>query len=65
MRRLLQLFQQRFVPLDKTIAKNWAMRKMYHLIGQLEYNKDNQATLAEIKELAKKFGLKIPAYKAK
>ncbi len=46
---------------DKSIAENWAMRKMYHLIGLLEYDKDNQDKIKEIKALSKKFNLKIPA----
>lgn len=45
---------------DRDIALQWAFRKVYHLVSQLEYDKDNQVLLKEIKDLTKKFNLKTP-----
>jgi hypothetical protein len=42
------------------IARGWAFNKVYHLIGNLENNKNNQALVDEINALSKKFDLKIP-----
>ncbi len=50
---------------DKRIAQEWAIRKVYYLIGLLEYNKNNQVLVNQIKELQKKFHLKIPSYEVK
>jgi Ca-activated chloride channel family protein len=50
---------------DKKIAQEWAIRKIYHLIGLFEYNKDNQSLVNEVEALAKKFSLKIPSYEIK
>lgn len=46
---------------DRKIAQEWAIRKIYHLIGLLEHKKNNQALIAEIKALATKFKLTIPS----
>lgn len=51
-------------PGDRTIAEQWAIRKVFHLIGHMQYNQNNQALIDEVNELASKFNLKIPAYKA-
>lgn len=45
---------------DRDIAVEWAFRKVYHLVSKLEYDKDNQVLLKEIKDLSKKFELKTP-----
>jgi hypothetical protein len=50
---------------DRSIAEEWAIRKIYHLIGQLEYDKDNQTIIQEVERLAQKFDLQIPQYSAK
>jgi uncharacterized protein YegL len=50
-------------PADRSIAQEWAMRKIYHLIGLFEYNQNNDALIEEVEALAKKFDLKIPQYK--
>jgi Ca-activated chloride channel family protein len=47
---------------DKRIAKEWAIRKVYQLIGSLEYNKDNQALITEIKKLQQKFHLDLSSF---
>ena len=47
---------------DRRIAQEWAIRKVYYLIGQLEYNKDNQALIKEIKQLKKKFHLNLSSF---
>jgi len=48
---------------DRTIAEEWAMRKIYNLIGELQYNQNNQEIIDEINQLSSKFDLKIPRYK--
>ena len=48
---------------DKTIARDWAFRKAYHLIGLLEYDKDNPGLIRQIKELTRKFDIKTPYVK--
>ena len=50
---------------DRTIAEEWAMRKIYQLIGDLQYNQNNQALIDEVNQLALKFNLKIPQYEIK
>lgn len=45
---------------DRDIAVQWAFRKVYNLVSKLEYDKDNQQLLQEIKDLSKKFNLKTP-----
>src|SRR5262249_8227710 len=45
---------------DREIARSWACRKVYNLVSQIEYDKDNKALLAEISALAKKFDLQVP-----
>jgi uncharacterized protein YegL len=45
---------------DREIARSWAFRKVYHLVSQIEYDKDNKALLDQINTLAKKFDLDIP-----
>jgi len=45
---------------DKTIARDWAFRKVYHLVGLLEYDKDNPELIRQIKELTRKFNLQTP-----
>ena len=47
---------------DKRIAQEWAVRKVYHLIGQLEYDKDNQDLISQIKQLQKKFHLNLSSF---
>jgi hypothetical protein len=47
---------------DRDIARNWAFRKVYHLISKIEYNKDNKALIDEINGIAKKFDLEIPNF---
>ncbi len=44
----------------REIAVEWAFRKVYDLVSKLEYDKDNQTLLKEIKDLSKKFELKTP-----
>lgn len=50
------------LPGDRTIAQEWAMRKIYHLIGKLQYDRNNQGIIDEVNGLASKFDLKIPEY---
>lgn len=45
---------------DRVIAVDWAFRKVYDLVSKLEYDKDNQTLLKEIKDLSTKFELKTP-----
>ncbi len=45
---------------DREIARSWAFRKLYHLVSQIEFDKENKALIDEINALAKKFGLDIP-----
>lgn len=45
---------------DRSIARDWAFRKVYHLIGLLEYDKDNPEINRQIRELTKKFDIKTP-----
>jgi len=45
---------------DRKIAQEWAIRKIYHLISLLEYKKNNQALVNEVKALASKFKLTVP-----
>ena len=45
---------------ERDIAVQWAFRKVYHLVSNLEFDKDNKALLKEIKDLSKKFNLKTP-----
>lgn len=52
-------------PGDRSIAQEWAMRKIYHLIGLLEYDQNNDSLIQEVEALARKFDLKIPQYSAK
>ena len=47
---------------DKRIAQEWAIRKVYDLIGRLEYNKNNQDLIKEIKHLQKKFHLNLTSF---
>lgn len=47
------------LPGDKDIQTEWAWQKAYHLIG--EHNRTrNPATLAELKQIGKTYGIKIP-----
>ncbi len=47
---------------DKRIAQEWAVRKVYHLIGQLEYDKDNRDLIKEIRQLQRKFHLNLSSF---
>jgi hypothetical protein len=49
---------------DRTIAEEWAMRKIYDLLGQLKFDQSNQDIIEEVNALAMKFNLKIPPYKS-
>ncbi len=44
----------------RDIATNWAFNKIYHLIGLLEYGKENERIVKEIALLCDKFDIKIP-----
>lgn len=45
---------------SENIAREWAFNKIYHLIGLLEYNRDNSEILKQIDELSKKFNIITP-----
>jgi hypothetical protein len=43
---------------DEGIARNWAFNRIYHLIGLLENNRNNQALLNEIRGLTERFRIR-------
>lgn len=45
---------------DKNIAREWALNKIYYLIGRLESDSTNKEVLEEISGLCNKFGIKTP-----
>lgn len=47
-------------PGGKKIARDWAFNKIFHLISQLQYDKDNQAIIDEIKGISGKFNIRTP-----
>lgn len=42
------------------IARQWALNKVYYLLGKLAENKDTQAIIDEINNLCQKFNIKTP-----
>jgi uncharacterized protein YegL len=42
------------------IARNWAFNRIYHLIGLLEDDRNNQTILNEIRTLTKRFNIQTP-----
>lgn len=47
---------------DRRIAHEWAIRKVYQLIGSMEYNKDNKDLIVEIKKLQQQFRLDLSSF---
>jgi len=45
---------------NKEIARQWAFHKIYHLIGELKYNENNEALIKEIDALCTKFEIVTP-----
>lgn len=45
---------------SRSIAKEWALNKIYYLTGLLNYGEYNQKIIKEIKELSKKFKINTP-----
>ena len=45
---------------DKQIARDWAFHKIYYLIGELKYNKNNEALMKVIEDLSTKFHIITP-----
>ncbi|MFH1995592.1 MAG: VWA domain-containing protein [Candidatus Omnitrophota bacterium] len=42
------------------IARNWAFNRIYHLIGLLQYGKENETVIEEINALSKRFKIQVP-----
>jgi Ca-activated chloride channel family protein len=45
---------------DKEIARQWAFHKVYHLIGELKYNANNEKLIKSIDELCTRFDIITP-----
>ena len=45
---------------DKQIARDWAFHKIYYLIGELKYNKNNKALIDAIHDLCTQFHIITP-----
>jgi uncharacterized protein YegL len=50
-------------PGDNSIAYNWALNKIYYLIGLLQNDENNAQIIQRIKELSQKFSIETPYIK--